>query len=230
MLKQIGNGLENAPTTAVARGLKLLLEAKNAAVEFGREDWDFAVEIQDLTECGLTRFDLRRLMHLGFVTHATEVTTNTGNERRFEKKIDTFSSQSCFVICGDMSTVPSNRTGRWAAVAPKALGMPKWDSDRRQLRWGDEVIKQFRTKANNQETVLRAFEEEGWPIRIDDPLPPTPEVEAKRRLADTIKCLNRNRRSECVRFRGDGTAEGVLWEFLPSQDSGTAALPLGRLP
>ncbi len=58
-----------------------------------------------------------------------------------------------------------------------------------------------------------AFEEENWPRRIDDPLFPEVEICPKRRLHDTIKCLNRRQENKIVRFRGDGTGTGVLWEL-----------------
>ncbi len=57
-----------------------------------------------------------------------------------------------------------------------------------------------------------AFQEEGWPVRIDDPLPPVSESEPKQRLRETIRSLNRNQKERLVRFKGDGTGEGVLWE------------------
>ena len=36
----------------------------------------------------------------------------------------------------------------------------------------------------------------------------------KRRLNDTIKCLNRGQVYRLLHFRGDGTGEGVLWEVV----------------
>ena len=71
--------------------------------------------------------------------------------------------------------------------------------------------------------ILAAFEEEGWPSRIDDPLPPQPEQDSKRRLSDTIKCLNRKQASPLIHFRGDGTGEGVVWDTirLDSNSNGT---------
>ena len=79
---------------------------------------------------------------------------------------------------------------------------------------GDVLVKQFKLPSPNQETVLMAFQEEGWPPRIDDPLPPHPELDPKRRLHDTIKCLNHNQQNRLIQFHGDGTGEGVLWELL----------------
>ncbi|MDV6034044.1 MAG: hypothetical protein F9B45_28915 [Phycisphaera sp. RhM] len=91
---------------------------------------------------------------------------------------------------------------------------PRWDSERRELGVGGTIVKRFKWVAVNQQAILCAFEEEGWPPRIDDPLPPHPEQDAKRRLSDTIKCLNRKQTNPLVHFRGDGTGEGVVWEFV----------------
>lgn len=88
---------------------------------------------------------------------------------------------------------------------------PSWCADRQELRFRERLVKVFRLPSPNQETVLAAFEEEGWPCRIDDPLPPVPDLDPKRRLHDTIKSLNRNQRSPLVRFLGDGTGLGVRW-------------------
>ena len=68
----------------------------------------------------------------------------------------------------------------------------------------------------NQETVLSAFQEEGWPHYIDDPLAPAVEQNPKQRLRDTIKGLNSNQRRRLLRFRGDGTGERVRWELIRS--------------
>ena len=71
----------------------------------------------------------------------------------------------------------------------------------------------------NQEAILTAFQEEGWPARIDDPLPPHPEQDPKRRLNDTIKCLNRKQSQSLIHFRGDGTGEAVIWERVAKNGS-----------
>ncbi|QDV84753.1 hypothetical protein TBK1r_37050 [Stieleria magnilauensis] len=101
---------------------------------------------------------------------------------------------------------------------PHAGQRPRWDSERRVLGIGGTIVKRFKWVAVNQQAILCAFEEEGWPPRIDDPLPPHPEQDAKRRLSDTIKCLNRKQTNPLVHFRGDGTGEGVVWEFVDLGD------------
>jgi hypothetical protein len=79
---------------------------------------------------------------------------------------------------------------------------------------GYVVVKQYKVPAANQERVLAAFEEEGWPVHVDDPLPPSGELDPKRRLHDTINSLNRNQKSGLIRFLGDGSGEGIRWELV----------------
>jgi len=92
--------------------------------------------------------------------------------------------------------------------------VPKWDCDRHELRVDGVLVKIFKVPSPNQETILTAFEEEGWPPRIDDPLPPHPELVPTRRLHETIKSLNRSQKQRLIRFLGDGTGEGIRWEFM----------------
>ena len=95
------------------------------------------------------------------------------------------------------------------AAPPK---VPRWDAECRELRWGAKLVKRFRVPAPNQELVLAAFEEEGWPPHLDDPLPNNSSTDPKQRLHDTIKRLNRRQVNRLLYFRGDGSGTGVLWE------------------
>ncbi|MFT5300651.1 MAG: hypothetical protein ACI87E_000449 [Mariniblastus sp.] len=99
---------------------------------------------------------------------------------------------------------------------------PIWDKQKRELRYGDKLVKQFKWPALNQECVLNAFQEMGWPKEIDDPLSRDPKICPKRRLHDTLKCLNRKQANGIIKFRGDGTGEGVRleinWPLEPKQD------------
>ena len=100
-------------------------------------------------------------------------------------------------------------------VGPASV--PKWDHDRQELRLGGVIVKQFKVPAPNQEVILAAFQEESWPVRIDDPLPVHPCIAAKRRLHETITSLNRNQRLRVINFSGDGSGQGVRWEALIQQ-------------
>ncbi len=100
---------------------------------------------------------------------------------------------------------------------------PHWDAEYRVLRLGQCVVKEYRVPCRNQEAVLAAFQEEGWPHRIDDPLSPQGDIEPKSRLHDTIKSLNGHHKERLIRFRGDGTGEGVCWGYV---EAATLTLPV----
>ena len=85
---------------------------------------------------------------------------------------------------------------------------PTWDQERRELWFRGTLCKSFRQPAKNQEAVLNAFQEAGWPPRMDDPIPPSLEVDPKERLAETCRSLRRN---PLLEFERDGTGEAVLW-------------------
>src|SRR5262249_7988413 len=80
-----------------------------------------------------------------------------------------------------------------APEGPSAAGqpVPRWNEARRELWVGDQLVKRYRQPAPDQERILTAFEEEGWPLHIDDPLPPQSGRDSKYRLHDTISNLNR---------------------------------------
>ena len=91
---------------------------------------------------------------------------------------------------------------------------PIWDRDRRKLSFGPHLVKHFKVPAPNQELILQSFEEESWPMRLDDPLPYHAAIDPKRRLHDTINSLNRNQRVPLLRFLGDGNGQAILWEHI----------------
>ena len=97
---------------------------------------------------------------------------------------------------------------------PEQIARPTWDAGRHQLRVGEIIVKEYKLPSPNQETILAAFEEEEWPPSVDDPLPVHPDLDPRRRLHDTIKSLNRNQRCFLIRFMGDGSGEGVRWEWI----------------
>lgn len=94
--------------------------------------------------------------------------------------------------------------------------LPRWDGATRRLWLGQKLLKEFRQPAPNQTLILAAFQDGDWrENHIDDPLPRQPgerEADAKARLQQTIKNLNRLLPEGSIRFRGDGTGQGVFWE------------------
>lgn len=210
----------------LSNALHFMEQTRETARVLGKACSEFAIEIQDLLSLGLSHFELRTLVHLGLVRHVVEVPSGDSDIRRFTNRACTsFCERSCFLVCG-------GDEGNDAADRIESSTMncrPRWNSIRRELQVGYTVVKRFRTKAANQERVLMAFEEEGWPPRIDDPLSPSPNVQAKRRLHDTIKCLNRGQQFKLIWFRGDGTGEGILWELRLSPQSLAPSLALADI-
>ncbi|MGI9517145.1 MAG: hypothetical protein ACR2NP_08875 [Pirellulaceae bacterium] len=219
---------EVAGNAIIQRALQKLLRAWQFSIDCDRSKWDFAVELADLDALDISHDELRWLIGKNLVEHAQEIEAVQGIGRSFESPGGyTFSGKSCFVItstgrelldhtdplpCGEPVVVAS-------AIA--SVINPVWDDQRHELRVGQVLVKRFKWRASNQEAILSAFEEDGWPARIDDPLPPVPDTDPKRRLSDTIKCLNRKQQNSLVRFSGDGTGEGVLWDLVSCDQPST---------
>ena len=244
----VGVPVEEFPPR-IRTALAQLADAHRYAQDAQRDVWDFAVEMGALHALGLTPSDLRWLVCKGYVEHAREVTQPGEDGRAFRPTGDlTFSKRTCCVLTerglsflegmgidgtsrdsqdGRVDS-PSASTGDHSAngqtdgrlVRPNRK--PVWDAQHKELRLARLLVKRFRWRAPNQETLLAVFEEEEWTHRIDDPLPRMPEQDPRRRLHDTIKCLNRNQENRLIRFHGDGTGEGVVWELVE------AALGVGR--
>jgi hypothetical protein len=92
---------------------------------------------------------------------------------------------------------------------------PAWNRATGELCLGSELIKRVRRLkvASNVIRVLEAFQEEGWPRHIDDPLPPRRGMQQtpQQRLHETVKSLNSG--LSTIRFRADGSGRGVVWAY-----------------
>ena len=73
------------------------------------------------------------------------------------------------------------------------------------------MAKRFRRDAANQGAVLDAFEAQGWPVFIADPLERLAGLDAKARLRETVRCLNRRLAAGTIRFHSGGSEDGVRW-------------------
>jgi hypothetical protein len=210
--------------------LEMLYEAAIYAQDVDHSVWDFSLEIGLLREGGLAHSDLRWLLCKGYLEQAGEVHCGDSKSRRFHPTGSlSFTRSSCFVLTeSGQAFVRQSLSGIITPTEEPTICLPSaplrhnsdqfkikpyWDRDRQELRVGVQVVKQFKVPAPNQEIILAAFHEENWPVRIDDPLPPRPDLEPKRRLHDTINSLNRNQKTELMRFLGDGSGQGVRWEF-----------------
>ncbi len=225
------NGLANGRgdvlqlTSRMRTALKLLLEGVSYARDTHQDPWEFAVEIDTLTRLGLTPNDLRWLVCSNIADHGREITETQQPQRVFHPENNLhFTDRTCFVLTNAGVALAErvlqqaekehqrNETPAPDDETPEDI-VPEWDSVRHELRVGGLLVKQFKLPSPNQETILSAFEEEGWPAQIDDPLPPHPDQDPKRRLQDALKGLNRAQKNHLLRFMGDGTGQGILWKL-----------------
>lgn len=87
---------------------------------------------------------------------------------------------------------------------------PLWDKSSFKLTLAGDVIRQIKKPkaAKNIILILDAFQEDGWPDHIDDPLPGGADPA---RLADAVKSLNDG--LQRIKFGKDGSGQGVVWRF-----------------
>ncbi len=183
----------------------------------------FSVSLENLSRMGLRSEELKWLL-IKNVVEEVEHSNNHLDRNASRTSLAEIDSNKMFVITDfGIELVEENMTA--AALhrseeltnknsnATQQEFKPSWDNERHELRCAGKIVKKFKWRAANQETILAAFEEQGWTAHIDDPLPQQSDIDPKRRLADAIKSLNRHQKFSLVRFCGDGTGEGVLWEF-----------------
>ncbi len=200
----------------VRAALHLLLEGWDRALQSRRDVWEFAVKVTDLRAAGLATSDLRCFVTMGYVQHAVEKTKPESKRRVLGRPGELLDhDRTCFVL-----TEVGARAAR--LLEPEAVSdaaqVPSYDRDRRGLWLGSRLVKRFAQPAPDQHTILSAFQELGWPSRIDDPLPPNYRgQDTKLRLGDVIKRLNRHQQHRVIRFRGDGRGKGILWECVGRQ-------------
>lgn len=204
--------------------LTLLLEGATFARDTGQDAWQFAVEVDDLLTAGLTKNAVRWLVHRQLARHAVETTNARGKSGRRFREVSNlvFPSSACLVLT-DAGVQFARKLEKASVLEPSASAAavtattspldkrPQWDATARILWWEGEVVKHFKVPAANQELVLSAFQEEGWPPSIYDPLQPAPGIDAKRRLHDTINRLNRNQHHRLLRFFGNGNGQAIRW-------------------
>lgn len=218
--------------------LEILRRAHRYAVRAGMDVWDFSVEIDEFHRAQISNSDLRWLLSQNLARHADE-TTPTNGKRRFRRApLTSLNERSCFIIAEaglellesldstiELTAVAAQRHIAHAAMQPNGLNgaakhcskdheKPFWDALRRELRVGERVVKHFRRPAASQHKILDAFQAALWPSHVIDPLPLKAAHCPKRRLHDAIKRLNRGHRQAAIRFYGDGSGRGVLWEII----------------
>lgn len=215
----------------VREALLELLQDHTYAVDLSQDVWEFATEIGRLQRIGISNNDIRWMVGRGWLLHAHQINKSDIHRRNLQPA-STLDEQSCFVltargvsiaeqtrstILGEdrraIANLDRGLNGASASARRRAIE-PKWDSEFNRLYLGQVLVKEFKVPSPNQSIVLTAFDEEHWPTRIDDPLPHSSNVDPKERLRYTIKSLNKHQKTRAIRFGGDGSGEGIVWESL----------------
>jgi len=201
----------------LSAALPILLQASDDSRDLAEEMWQFAPALWELLSAGLQVTDLRWGISLGILEHATEI--RHGGEKRAFSAVTRLAidDRSCFILSAagiEFSRLVLAKIERHS----ENLGMnpsdfrPHWDAEKRKLTLGGRLVKHFRTPANCQELILAAFEEEGWPVRVDDPLPQVDNREPTERLHDAVRRLNGKQQEVRINFLRDGKGQGICWE------------------
>lgn len=226
------------PLNGLWTGLGLLWQTYIYARSSGADLWDFALETKTLYETGLSVSDLRWLVARKFAEHGQEISVYGSPHRAFHTGSGFyFEPTTCVVLTAAgadfaakvLQEAPAEfvgvgHTGRGRSAAmirprqdepdtvSESVMKPRWNISRRELSVAGQLVKRFRVPAQNQELILCAFEEEGWPDCIDDPLPMTSDRDTQTRLHDAINRLNGRQANPLLRFHGNGNGTGVSWE------------------
>ena len=191
--------------------LRLLLLAWDYAQMVQRDPWDFAVEWVLLRQVGATPGDLRWLIYQGYARHADERTT-PADKRRVFGQLDpaAITDKSCLVLT-EAGAAALRLLSRDGATTQREL--PFYQPARGELWVCGLLVKRLTQPAPDQRSVFSVFQEQHWHFRIANPLSPHHFREnLKLRLNRVIYRLNQNQVNQLIRFRGDGTGQGVIWE------------------
>ena len=208
-----------------------LLQDHAYAIDLSQDVWVFATGIERLRRFGISDNDIRWMLGKGWLKHGYQINTSNDNGRNLQHA-EFLDERSCFVLTesgvsiaekstgfifrNDRDTIPNLNVdvNGASATACRQEIEPSWDAERQRLYVGGVLVKEFKVPSPNQSTILMAFDEEHWPCRIDDPLPCSSDVNPKERLRYTIKSLNKHQKVKAIRFHGDGSGEGIIWETL----------------
>jgi hypothetical protein len=202
-----------ALATRCQAALKILLRAYTKAQLNQVSVWNLSVAIQDLRQAGLAEHDLHWLVRRGYAEHTTPTMVGGGRRAFCPERRRRLTTQTCAVL--------TERGAAWLHALAKDLlrrppsqpETPTHDPSARELRVGALLVKRFRQPASSQELILLAFQEQGWPPAIDDPLSPKPGLSSKKHLHDTIQNLNRHQQHALIHFCGDGTGRRIRWAW-----------------
>lgn len=198
---------------SVAAVLSELREAWDLAIEAGVRPACHAVELYSLLQAGGSAAALRWLIASGLATHHVQ------GQARGHPSRDRFTAASRFVLTERGATATLSLPAFASDPTPK----PRWS--RFELQIGDWLVMRLTPRASNQIKILDAFQEEGWPPVIDDPLPGCPGTDRQKRLRNAIQRLNHGQVVKRLLFHANGSGDGIRWELSPARGRAVVVRP-----
>lgn len=199
-----------------------LCAAYDDAASLHRDAWEFAVALSELLASGTSAADLRWLVAAGYAEHAFEVRAPGLGTRQFEPEPKlAFSHHTCFIatkagrrLMHDTAALLLRRSSTSANGSNShGTGLVCWNTDSRELRINDCLVKRLRRRATSQEAVLLAFEKAGWCSPLPNPLNCPECGDAKRRLREVVADLNKHHLTEIIRFHCKDGGSAVSFEI-----------------
>jgi hypothetical protein len=221
-----GERLMERFTATLRSGLEQLLRAWVFARDLEGDVRNFCIDRGTLERLGITDIDLAWLIGKNYVMVAASQrpneTTRAHANRRPQSRSTTgyalteegalMSLHLCRIPVNVESMAGPYGTASDARIQRPTL-RPHWNKQTRELTLGELIVKRYRVPAVNQTLILSAFQEEDWPPTILDPLPPSPGIEAKNRLHNTIRRLNDCQQRHVIIFFGNGEGNTVCWRL-----------------
>ena len=185
----------DAGTSAILRvALGLLLRPYEEAERRGVPAWEVAATRETLKGQGLNDGLLLRLLELGLV------------DQRLDR----------VVLTEGGAEVARGRSDPGQGLpAPHVAGeliVPFYDVDQRILWYAGRLVKRLRQQADVQEIVLRAFQRQGWPRALKNPLPKGSMIPMDARLHAVVRGLMNAQKEARIRFFRNGTGCMICWE------------------
>ncbi len=178
------------------------------------------VKMKSLQKAGISDSAIRCLVCQGLLEDVAEKNRpRTSSRARCNHNGPSLPATSRFVLT-DKGVAFCREMADFKNIVPAPGKLPHFgpvpgsDKSCRQLLYNDVVVKEYFQLARNQELILTSFQELGWPLHIDDPLPRDAGHDARDRLHNAVKRLNLQR-ARVLCFKLDGQGRGVFWAPIP---------------
>lgn len=164
--------------------------------------WSSSTSVTQLIAAGMAEKTIEEWVDSGRFRHAVETTGGLATRRTFDTRLAQPIGPRSHVLLTDKGKdhVRSRLGSKTKIDHPQGDGGPRWSRAEGVLFVGKVIVKKFRHPGENQYLILDAFEEEGWPREIDNPIAAGNGVDERTRLKEAVHSLNRNQLASLVKF------------------------------